>query len=264
MRTLGHLIIAAWFLLGGTSACLRGQSTADVGIDEKTGAQIALDTTLKDEEGRAVTLRQLIDKPTILTLNYFRCTGICTPLLNGVADMINQIGVEPGKEFQIITVSFDSGDTPEIAHEKQINYLKEIKRPIPPAAWRFLTGEAQNSRQVADSVGFRFRAEGSQFLHPGAIIVLTPDGKVSRYLYGISFLPADVELAVREAAAGKFRPSISRFLAYCYTYDPRSRQYVLDITRVAGTIILFAAAVFLAFLLKGKSHRDKEKTRYSA
>jgi protein SCO1/2 len=252
------------FLGSGLSLAWQRQTPGEVGIDEKPGAQAALDAVLKDELGKEVTLRQLINKPTILTLNYFRCTGICTPLLNSVADMLNQIEIEPGKSFQVITVSFDPSDTPEIARQKQINYLKSMRRPITAGAWRFLTGEGKNSREVADSVGFNFRADGDQFLHPGAIIVLTPTGTVSRYLYGITFLPADVQMAIQEAATGKVRPSIARFLVFCYNYDPKSRQYVLDITRVLGTIILVCIGGFVVYLLKGRSRGKKEKARYQA
>jgi protein SCO1 len=248
----------------GLPAALQGQAPVEVGIDEKPGAQVALDPVLKDEEGRDVTLRQLMGKPTILSLNYFSCSGICTPLLNGLADMINLIGSEPGKDFQVITVSFDERDTPEIARQKQINYLKLMNRPVTPAAWHFLTGSAQNTKQVADSVGFHFRADGGQFLHAGAVIVLSPEGVVSRYLYGITFLPADVQMAIQEAAAGKVRPSISRFLAFCYSYDPQSRQYVLDITRVLGAVILVCIGGFVVYLLRGRSRGNKEKARYQA
>jgi protein SCO1/2 len=254
----------AIFLGAGQSMAGQGQTSADVGVDEKPGAQVALDQVLKDEEGKDVTLRQLIDKPTILTLNYFRCSGICTPLLNGMADMINRIESEPGKDFQVITVSFDPRDTPEIARQKQISYLKLMNRPVTPAAWRFLTGSAQDTKQVADSAGFHFRADGDQFLHAGAVIVLTPEGVVSRYLYGITFLPADVQMAIQEAATGKVRPSISRFLAFCYNYDPKSRQYVLDITRVLGAVILVCIGGFVVYLLRGRSRGNKDKSRYQA
>jgi protein SCO1/2 len=230
----------------------------EVGINEKLGAQVSLDAVLKDESGNDITLRQLIDKPTILTLNYFRCSGICTPLLNALADALNEINLQPVKDFQVITVSFDPTDTPEMAHEKRINYLKEMKRPFPPAAWRFLTGTAQATKEVCDSVGFGFRAVDYGFVHPGVIMVLTSQGNVSRYLYGITVLHADLEMAIREAAAGQTRPSISRVLALCYNYDPESRRYVLSITRTAGAAILILAAGFVVFLVRSRSGDRKE------
>jgi protein SCO1 len=250
-------------LVCAAGVALRAQTQADVGIDEKLGARVAVDAVLRDEAGKDVTLGRLIDKPTILTLNYFRCAGICTPLLNNMADVINQIGIEPGKDFQVITVSFDPRDTAEIAQQKRVNYLKLMTRPVPPASWRFLTGDAPNTRRVTDSVGFKFRAVGEDFLHSGAIIVLAPDGTVTRYLYGISFLPADLQMAIQEAAAGQVRPTIARFLAFCYSYDPRDRQYVLNLTRVLGASILILIAGFVVYLLKGRSRGNQEKTRLS-
>lgn len=242
----------------------QGAAPGEAGIDERLGAQLALDTVLKDEDGNDVTLRQLVDKPTILTLNYFRCAGICTPLLNGLADTLSQVALEPNRDYRVITVSFDPSDTPEVAHQKRINYLRQMKRPFPPAGWRFLTGSAQATRSVTDSVGFYFRAADSGFAHAGAIIVLTPQGIVSRYIYGVSFLPADIQMALEEAAAGEVHPTMSRILALCYSYDPEGRRYVLNITRVTGAAILVVAAGFVMFLLKGRSRGNKEKTRLSA
>jgi protein SCO1/2 len=203
----------------------------------------------------------LIKKPTILTLNYFRCAGICAPILNSVADVINQVQLEPGKDFQVITVSFDPSDTPEIAEQKQISYLNLMRRPIDPAAWRFLTGDAVNTKQVADSVGFFFRPDKDQFVHPGVIMVLTPEGIVSQYIYGSFYLPAEVQMAIQKAEAGEVTPTISRFLAFCYNYDPESRRYVLSATRVAGIAVLVFAAGFILFLYAGRSRGKKEPKR---
>jgi protein SCO1 len=216
-------------------------------INEKLGSSAALDVALKDEFGNPVLLRRLVDKPTILTLNYFRCVGICTPLLNGLASALNRVELRPGQDFEVITVSFDPRDTPEIARQKQVNYLEEMRRQFPPQAWRFLTGEAQTTRRLADSVGFQFRAEGDQYVHPGAIMILTPKGVVSRYIYGTSFLPADVQIALQDASGGNVRPTISRIAAVCYTYDPASRGYVFSITRVVGSATLLLAGVFVAY-----------------
>jgi protein SCO1/2 len=263
MRSTLEMNISKFVLIAGFGLALgvRAQDSpaGGVGIDEKLGAQVDLDSILKDENGRDVTLRPLIDKPTILTLNYFRCAGICTPLLNSVADVLNQVNLSPGKDFQVITLSFDPRDTPEMALQKRANYLTQMKRQFPPAAWRFLTGDAQATKKVADSVGFRFRADGDQYIHPGAIMIITPAGIVSRYMYGISFLPADVEMAIQEAAGGLVRPTISKMLALCYSYDPEARRYVFNTTRVAGGIILVLAAAFAVFLFF--QSRSRKKTR---
>jgi protein SCO1 len=260
ISTLGVLML----LGGNTRLRAQGNAADSTGVDEKPGAQVALDAPLKDEDGKDVTLRRLIDKPSILTLNYFRCSGICTPLLNGLADAINQIPLEPGKDFLVITVSFDPLDTPEVASQKRINYLKQMKRPFPPAAWRFLTGTAQATRQVTDSVGFRFQAVDGGFTHAGVIMALSPQGKVSRYLYGMSFVPADLQMAIQEAATGQVRPSISPVLELCYTYDPQGKRYVLNVTRVAGAVILLLAGGYLFYLVAaGRSRKAGEKERMS-
>jgi protein SCO1 len=262
---LAAILTGAIFLGSIAPIGTLGVSQGFVGIDEKLGAQIALDVPLKDENGSEVNLRELIDKPTILTLNYFRCAGICTPLLNGLVNTLNEIPLEPGKIFQVITISFDPTDTPEVAHQKRINYLEQIKRPFPPAAWRFLTGVAESTRKIADSVGFGYRQEGDQYVHPGAIMVLTPAGRVSRYFYGITFLPADLQLAIQEASRGEVNPTITRALAYCYSYDPGSGTYVLNITRIVGASILLVAGLFVVFILRSRSGgKNKEKaTRQS-
>lgn len=254
---------AVLFCSVSTSARAQAAVPDEAGVDEKLGAQAALDEVLVDEDGHGITLRQLVDKPTILTLNYFTCTGICSPQLNALASALNRVGIEPGKDFRIVTVSFDPKDTPAVAHDKRLSYLKLMKPAFPPEAWRFLTGSAQSTKALTDSVGFRFRAAASGYAHPGVVVVLTPRGTVSRYLYGVWFLPADLQMAIREAAAGQVRPTISRVLAFCYSYDPRGRRYVLSITRLTGTAVLLFAGVFLLFVLKGRSPRNPEKVRVS-
>ena len=252
-------------IAGGMDSRALEASPQEAGIVEKPGAQAALDSVLKDEDGSDIALRTLTGKPVILTLNYFRCAGICTPLLNGLATTLNEIGLEPGKDFQVVTVSFDPVDTPEVAHQKRINYLKQMTRPFPPSAWRFLTGSAQATKAVTDSVGFNFKAAGDGYVHAGAIIVLTPAGIVSRYLYGTSFLPADLQMAVQEAKSGSVRPTISRVLSFCYSYDPEGRRYIFSLTRLVGAIILVLAAAYVIYLgAAGRRRKGKDKERQSA
>ncbi len=243
------------FALTGNSQM---KAPADVGIDEKLGSQVAMDTVLKDENGNDVMLHQLIDKPTILIFNYFRCPGICPVLISNVVRVINQIQLEPGKDFRLVAVSFDPTDTPQKAREKKANYMNQLRRPLSPDAWRFLTGSAENTKTVADSVGFNYRRQGDMYTHPGAIIVLTQKGVISRYLYGTSFVPADVAMAIKEAAGGQVVPTISRALAFCYSYDPASRGYVLNVTRLVGTIMLVLICVFALFVLRGRSRKKEQ------
>lgn len=233
----------------------------DVGIEEKLGKTIPLDIMLLDEEGRRVSLRQLIDKPTLLTLNYYRCVGLCTPQLNGVAEMISRSDMTPGKDFQVLTVSFDPRDNPEIAGLKKQNYVKRFGPQFPSTAWRFLTGDPGATKQLADSVGFKFAKQGEDYVHAGAVMVLSPTGIITRYLNGVTYLPLDVKMAVREAEQGRIGPTISKILKFCFSYDPAGRKYSLNVTRVAALLTLvlaFGFVVFVAIDRKRAKRRTKE------
>lgn len=173
LRICLGLVLLAGSSLPGLSQM---KASANIGIEEKLGAKVALDVPLKDENAKDVTLRQLIDKPSILMFNYFRCPGICPVLINNVIDVVNQLPLEPGKDFRLIAVSFDPSDSPQLAREKKANYLSQMRRPFTPDAWHFLTGTAENSRTIADSVGFDYQKQGDMYAHPGAIILITPLG----------------------------------------------------------------------------------------
>jgi protein SCO1 len=250
-KMLGIVLFLCFAMAGNAQMKAR----SDIGIDEKLGSPVALDVPLKDENGRDVTLRQYVDRPTILMFNYFRCPGICPVLINGLVDIVNKMQLEPGKDFRLIAVSFDPTDTPELASQKKANYLNQMRRPFSPDSWHFLTGPAENTKAVADSAGFNYRLQGDMYVHPGAIMVLTPKGVLSRYLYGTSFLQADVAMAVQEAAGGQVLPSISKVLAFCYVSDPEGRGRVFSITRFAGAATLVIAAVLLVFVFRGKSRK---------
>ncbi len=263
------LLPLALLALAAGPVALKAQAPApasapeEVGIDEKLGASIPLDLVLKAEDGSSVTLRSLINKPTILTLNYFRCAGICTPQLGGVAEVLNRTQAIPGQDLQVLTVSFDERDEPEVAAQKRTNYLAEIKRPFPPDAWRFLTGPAASTRALADAVGFKFKRQNDDFIHAAAIIFISPEGRVTRYMYGTTYLPADVQLAAQEAARGEAQPTIKKFLKFCFSYDPAGRRYVLNTTTIGAVVILLAAGVFLLTVV-GRGRKGKTKTEENA
>jgi protein SCO1/2 len=245
------------WILACAMACLAAlpgaaQPAADVGIDEKLGALVPRDLVLRGEDGSPVRLGSLLGKPTLLTLNYFSCAGICTPLLNGVADVLNQVKAQPGQDFQVVTVSFDPRDTAEIAFQKQANYGKEITRPMAAGAWRFLTGPGPATRALCDAVGFKFKAQGDSFIHAGAIMLLSPQGKVTRYIYGTAFQPADLDMAVIEAARGETRPTVSQWLQFCFSYDPAGRGYVFSVTRAVAAVTLLLGTGFAVWLVVRK------------
>ena len=250
------LWLAAW---GASLAAARPLAAQEPGLDEKLGQIAALDATLRDEQGQPVTLRGLVDLPTVLTLNYFRCAGICTPQLGGVAEVLNRTDAIPGKDFQVITVSFDERDEPEVAAQKRTNYLGEITRPFPPAAWRFLTGPGATTKALADAVGFKFKRVDEDFVHAAAIIFISPTGKITRYMYGTTYLPADLQLAAQESARGEAMPTINKFLKFCFSYDPAGRRYVLNTTTISATVIIVAALIFVVVITRrGRRTKSEE------
>lgn len=233
----------------------------EIGIIEKLGEFAPLDLTFRDENGDSVILKDLIDKPTVVSLVYFNCPGICSPLLGGVVDVLDRMDLRPGDDYLALTISFDPSDTPELAREKKRNYFKSFRRrSFPEADWKWLTGDSVAIQKFTDGVGFKYRKEGRDFIHAGALIVLSQDGKISRYLRGIEFQPFDLKMAITEASEGRVGPTISKVLLYCFSYDPAGKKYVLNVTKVVGTIFLILVVIFIA-LLTIKRQSKKEKAR---
>lgn len=254
----------AWLLallLAATPVARAQGAGAPVGVDERLGGQVPLDLVLRDEAGAPLRLGDVLDKPTVLALVYFRCAGICSPLLNGLTNVVERTGLRPGSDFQVLAVSFDDRDTPPLAETKQRNYLAGLSPGFPPGAFRFLTGDAATTKRLADAVGFGFRREGEDFVHPAVVTVLAPGGKVTRYLYGISFLPFDVKMAVVEASQGRAMPTTNRVLQICYRYDPAGRRYELDVTRIFGLATLAVLVPFGAFMVLRPGRKRTEADR---
>jgi protein SCO1/2 len=228
-----------------------------MGIDEKLGNQVPLGLTFRDENGEERNLSDFLDVPVVLSLVYYRCPGICSPLMSGIADVLGKTGLGAGKDFRVLTVSFDPRETPDLARDKKKNYMKALPAGFPEAAWSFLVADSSNVALLTEAVGFRFKREGNDFLHPASLIVLSPKGKIVRYIYGITFLPFEVKMAVLEASEGKVGPTVSRVLLYCYSYDPEGRRYVFDVLKVSGIVILFFAAAFIAYLTLGGRKRQR-------
>jgi protein SCO1 len=231
----------------------------EVGIVEHLDTIIPANITFNNEQGQPVRLKSLITKPTILSLVYYDCPGICPQLLSGLSDVIEKMGLELGKDYQVITISFNDNDTPEASVEKKRNFLREHSKPR-AAFWQYLTGDSANIYTLTHTVGYNFTRTGNDFMHPSCIMVLSPEGKVTRYLYGTSYLPFDVKMAIVEAQKGQSRPTINRVLEYCFSYDPEGRKYTLQVTKITATIIIFfAIALFIILLVR--SSRKKPKTQ---
>lgn len=254
------ILLTAWALVAPLGAQPPAFSPLEVGVEEKLGQPVRLDTALLDEEGHPIKLGSLIDKPTLLSLNYFRCAGVCTPQLIGILEAVGQVQAKPGEDFQVITVSFDERDTHEMAWQKRNNFLSELKRPIPPTAWRFLTGRAAESKALCDSVGFRFKAAGDDFVHAAVLVALSPHGKITRYLYGVSYVPAELQTAILEAGRGEARPTVNKWLKFCYASDSSGKGAVFSATRLAASLTLLAAAAFAIVLVLSSRRRRRRNS----
>jgi protein SCO1/2 len=228
-----------------------------VGFIEKTGSAVPLNAEFYDEDGKTVPLGDLIQTPVLLTLVYYRCPGICTPLLSGVAEAVRNMKLMPGKDYTIITISFDDTEDYELASEKKENYLNVLQKDFPPSAWRFLTGKKENLEKITSAVGFKFKKQGDEFIHPAGVIVLSRDGRIMRYLYGTTFLPFDFRLSILEASKGNVLTPLNRALRLCYKYDPQGRRYVFDVLKVSAIASLIVAGGFLVFLVVTSSRKDR-------
>lgn len=223
---------------------------ANVVLEEKLGAVIPGDISLRDENGKSVNLRTLIDKPTIIAPVYLHCSHECPLLLTGLASALGKLDlIQPGRDYRIITLSFDEREGPEIAREKKPNYITAIRKPFPENEWKFLTGDNTNIKKFTDAVGYTFQRDGEDFSHPIALIVLAPGGKVVRYLEGVTFLPFEITMAVTEAAVGKIGSPAGRVLSYCFSYDPLKKSYVFNILKVVGTVMIVTLVSFFIYLM---------------
>lgn len=224
------------------------EKPVEIGIVEHLGDTIPLDLTFYNTENDTVSLRELVDKPTVFSFVYFDCPGLCSPLMSGISDVVGKMDMEIGEEYQVITISFNTKDTPEKAKIKKSNFVQSISNGREDA-WIYLTGEQKNIDAVTDALGFKYKPQGLDFAHPSAIILVSPKGKITRYLYGLTYLPFDLKMAVIESQKGLARPTANRVLEYCFAYNPSSQTYVLNITQIVGTIILFLIVIGLSVLL---------------
>jgi protein SCO1 len=235
-------------------------SASAVGIEERLGASVDLDLRFAGEDGAQVRLGDLVRTPVILSLVYFRCPNACDFLLIGMADVLNSLPAEPGKDYRVLTLSIDDRETAMDARAAKRIGLESIGRPFPADAWRFLTGSGEAIRALSDAVGFRFARNGDVFDHPLGLVVLSPQGKVVRYLNGTAFLPADLKMSLLEASTGTIGPTISRVLRFCFRTDPSSHRLVFNTLKVTGAVTLTIAAAFVLYLiLSTRKRRMKRK-----
>ena len=237
------------------------QALQEVRIEQKLDQQLPLDLVFRDESGREVKLGQYFgQKPVVLAFVYYDCPMLCTQILNGMVTSFRVLPFQVGKEFDVVTISFDPRETPELAQKKKkvyVDYLPERMRADAAKGWHFLTGDEANIAKITDAAGFHYRwdEKTQQFAHASAIMVTTPHGKLSRYYYGVDYSARDLRFGLIESSANKIGSPVDQLLLYCYHYDPATGTYgalVMRIMRVAGVITLLGIVAML-FLLKARN-----------
>lgn len=229
-----------------------------IGIDEKAGAPISLDLEFTGEAGERTPLKKFFDgkKPVILSLAYYSCPTLCGFIFNGVVTGLKNLAWSSGKEFEWVNVSIDPKETPELAAAKKQNYLAEYGRSGAEKGWHFLTGDEADIQKLASEVGFHYRydAEEKQYAHAAGIFIVSPEGKLSRTLYGIDYPARDLRLALTEASQGKIGSVVDRLMLFCYRYDPKAKRYSLYAANLmrAGGVLTVLGLGFLIFRLKRK------------
>jgi len=239
----------------GLPAMIRG-----VGIDQNLNAQVPLELPFIDESGQAVRLGQYFrGKPVVLTLVYYSCPGLCDLVLNGVEHSMEQISLNLGRDFDVVTVSFNPADTWQLAAAKKGNYIEKYQRPGAEAGWHFLTGKPAAIEALTNAVGFRYKYDPNikQFAHASGIMVLTPEGKIARYFYGIEYKARDFRLGLVEASKDKIGSPADELLLFCFHYDPMTGKYGLiiqNVIRALGSATVLALGAFIFFMLRRERH----------
>ena len=239
----------------GLPAMVRG-----VGIDQNLNAQIPLELTFKDETGQTVRLGQYFrQKPVVLALVYYECPMLCDMVLNGLTHSMEQISLNLGRDFDVVSVSFNPRETWQLAGAKKANYVEKYQRTGAAEGWHFLTGREEEIRKLADAAGFHYKYDPvtKQFAHAAGIMVLTPDGRIARYFYGIEYKPRDFRLGLVEASRRKIGTPVDAILLFCYHYDPMTGKYgfvIMNVIRTLGSATVIGLATLLFVLIRRDRH----------
>lgn len=241
---------------GAVPAGARPAALETVAFEQRLDTQLPLDLALRDEEGRSVTLGQYFGaRPVILSLVYYRCPMLCGLVLEGMVRALKTLAFDVGREMEVVTVSFDPTETAALAAEKKTSVLEGYGRAGAAAGWHFLTGDQESIARLTDAVGFRYRyvADERKFAHAAGIVVLTPEGRIARYFYGVEYAPRDLRLGLIEAAQGTIGSPVDQLLLYCYRYDPATGKYgavVMRLVRLGGIATVLALGGFMAVMLR--------------
>jgi protein SCO1/2 len=228
----------------------------NVGIEQKLNGQLPLDLLFRDESGKQVRLGDFFkSRPVIVTPVYYGCPMLCTQILNGLVSGLKPLSFDAGKQFDVLAVSFDPSETPELARKKKDGYLERYHRDGAENGFHFLTGDQESITALTDALGFRytFDPKSKQFAHASGLMVTTPDGRISRYLYGVDYAPRDLRLAVVEAADRKIGSAVDELLLFCYHYDPATGKYgavALNFLRLAALATVIGIGAFLTVMIR--------------
>jgi protein SCO1/2 len=232
----------------------------DIGFDQHIGDALPLDAPFRDESGRAVLFGDYFGaRPVVLAFAYYDCPMLCTLSINGLASALNILSLDAGRDFEVVIVSFDPRDTPAAASAKKSAYLTRYKRPGAAGGWHFLSGDRVAIDRVTKAAGFRYAwdAETKQFAHPTGVMVLTPEGRLARYLFGVEYGPRDLRFAIVEASGGRVGSPADALLLYCYHYDPTTGRYgvaIMRAIRVAGAGTVLALGAFIFVMVRRERH----------
>ncbi|HLO58842.1 MAG TPA: SCO family protein [Bacteroidales bacterium] len=239
------------------SAAIRDPNV-EIGIVEHLNEYIPDNIELTDEHGKLVNLKSLINKPTIINFVYFECPMLCTPLMNGLSEVIDKTDLKPDKDYQVLTIGFNTAEPLSLAIQKKANYVKNMKTKEAAEGWKFFIADSVNIKRATEATGFRYKKAGNVFLHSATLIFVSPEGKITRYLNGTYFLPFEYKMAIIEASKGQAGPTINKLLQYCYGYDSQAQRYVLDVTKVGGGLILLILVGIVLWLIL-RPHRNSVK-----
>ncbi len=270
-RGLLILLLAVSLAVLSSRAWTHGPTAAEqIAVEEKNGRKVPLDVVFADELGNPVALRGLTDKPVILDLAYYTCDRICPQVMAGIAQVLPKLKLTPGKDYRVLTVSFDEYDTPQTARETKKNYLQAIAAPFPADGWRFLTGKRDQIGRLTQAVGFSFRRDGHEFIHPVTLIILAPDGTINRYIYvpnsaygtsfPVNFSALELQTALAEAGQGKLGAAVKRAFLYCFPHEPKNQAAFFRLLAMSGAATLIAILALFLFLRRrpGKKSSGSE------
>jgi protein SCO1/2 len=264
-KEVGIVTVFLSVALGGATLLLADVPPAlqGVGFDQRLNQQVPLDTEFTDEAGKPVHLRDYFDgKPVILVLAYYQCPRLCTLVLNGLVQGMLEMKLDAGKDFNVITVSFDPRENWQLAASKKESYLLRYGRPGGEAGWHFLTGKEDQIKRLTEAVGFRYRFDPvqNQFIHASGIMILTPAGKISRYFYDVKYPGRDLRLGLVEASNNKIGSPIDQILLYCLHYDATLGRYsasIMNLVRMSGVCTMLAIGAFVVFLRRSHARKSR-------